>query len=58
LRGKEAGPSLLGVRGDLCAVQRLREAIKKGYRDLDYLKTDEHLDVLRRRDDFQKLLNE
>jgi serine/threonine protein kinase len=40
------------------AVQRLRDAVQKGYLDLHYLKTDEHLNVLRGRDDFQKLLSE
>src|SRR5262249_49818195 len=40
------------------SVQRLQEAIQRGYKDLNYLKTNEYLEVLRRRDDFTKLLNE
>jgi hypothetical protein len=40
------------------AVPRLREAIQRGYEDLKYLNTNEHLDILRQRDDFKKLLKE
>jgi tetratricopeptide (TPR) repeat protein/tRNA A-37 threonylcarbamoyl transferase component Bud32 len=40
------------------AVQLLREAIQKGYQDLDYLKMDPALDGLRSREDFKQLLHE
>ncbi len=38
------------------AVQTLRDAIAKGYKDLDKLQKDKDLDSLRSRDDFQKLV--
>jgi hypothetical protein len=40
------------------AVERLREAIRRGYKDLAFLQKDPGLDVLRPRDDVQKLLAE
>src|SRR5262249_25584413 len=38
------------------AVEFLRQAFAKGYKDTDHLKKDPDLDALRKRDDFQKLL--
>jgi hypothetical protein len=38
------------------AVRLLREAIQRGYKDLDSLKTDPALEVLRSRADFQQML--
>jgi serine/threonine-protein kinase len=38
------------------AVDLLRQAVGKGYRDAAHLKTDSDLDVLRSREDFQELL--
>jgi serine/threonine-protein kinase len=40
------------------AVEALRQAVAKGYKDADHLKKDPDLDPLRGRDDFQKLLAE
>jgi hypothetical protein len=40
------------------AMQMLRHAIAKGYKDVEQLKKDKDLDPLRSRDDFQKLLAE
>jgi serine/threonine-protein kinase len=40
------------------AMQMLLHAVVKGYKDLAQLKKDKDLDPLRKRDDFQKLLNE
>jgi serine/threonine protein kinase/tetratricopeptide (TPR) repeat protein len=40
------------------AIQVLREAILKGYRNIDQVKKDPSLDALRKREDFQKLLAE
>jgi hypothetical protein len=40
------------------AVERLREAVRRGYKDLAFLRKDPGLDVLRSRADFQKLLAE
>jgi tetratricopeptide (TPR) repeat protein len=37
------------------AVELLRQAVQKGYRDLAHLKSDKDLDTLRQRDDFRKL---
>jgi hypothetical protein len=34
----------------------LRQALAKGYRDLDHLKRDENLNPLRQRPDFRELL--
>jgi serine/threonine-protein kinase len=38
------------------ALQLLREAVKKGFKDVAHMKKDPKLDPLRSRDDFQKLL--
>ena len=38
------------------AVDLLREAIRKGYTNAGHMKKDQHLDPLRRRADFKKLL--
>src|SRR5262249_21221306 len=38
------------------AVELLRQALAKGYRDLNQLKSDDALNPLRRRPDFQELL--
>jgi tetratricopeptide (TPR) repeat protein len=40
------------------ALQALRQAVAKGYKDADHLKKDPDLDPLRGRDDFRKLLGE
>jgi tetratricopeptide (TPR) repeat protein len=40
------------------AVQLLQKAIKIGYKDLNSLKTDPNLDVLRSREDFKQVLHE
>jgi serine/threonine-protein kinase len=40
------------------AVELLRQAVAKGYKDIDHLKKDPDLDPLRGRDDFKKLLAE
>jgi tetratricopeptide (TPR) repeat protein len=40
------------------AVELLRQAIRKGYKDVAHMKTDEDLAALRGRDDYQKLLGE
>jgi tetratricopeptide (TPR) repeat protein len=40
------------------AVALLRQAVAKGYRDLNNIKTDSDVDALRSRPDFQKLLEE
>jgi serine/threonine protein kinase len=40
------------------AVELLRQATQKGYRDLDHMKRDSDLDALRARRDFQELLTE
>jgi hypothetical protein len=40
------------------AVELLRQAVAKGYKDLDYLKKDPDLGPLRGRDDCKKLLAE
>jgi serine/threonine protein kinase len=40
------------------AVELMGETIRKGYKDLDWLRKDPGLDVLRSRDDFKKLLHE
>ncbi|MEZ6142902.1 MAG: tetratricopeptide repeat protein [Zavarzinella sp.] len=39
------------------AVQLLRDAVRRGYNDVDSLKTDKHLDPIRDRDDFKQLLS-
>jgi serine/threonine-protein kinase len=38
------------------AMELLREAVKKGYKDIAHIKQDKDLDPLRSRDDFKKLL--
>lgn len=40
------------------AIALLRQAIAKGWKNAEHLKTDRDLDSLRRRDDFQKLVAE
>src|SRR5262249_17989642 len=40
------------------AVALLRQAVQKGYKDLEQLKKDKDFDAVRSRDDFQKLLAE
>jgi serine/threonine protein kinase/tetratricopeptide (TPR) repeat protein len=40
------------------AVEALRQAVAKGYKDADHLKKDPDLDPLRERDDFRQLLAE
>ncbi len=40
------------------AVELLRQAIAKGYKDIEHLKKDDDLKVLREREDFKKLLKE
>jgi hypothetical protein len=40
------------------AVDLLRQAVAKGFKDLAHLKKDSDLDSLRQRDDFHKLLQE
>jgi tetratricopeptide (TPR) repeat protein len=40
------------------AVQLLRAAIQRGYKDVDHLKNDDDLKALRRRDDFSQLLKD
>jgi tetratricopeptide (TPR) repeat protein len=40
------------------AVELLRQAVAKGYKDVDHLKQDDDLSSLRGRDDFRKLLGE
>jgi tetratricopeptide (TPR) repeat protein len=40
------------------AVELLRRAIQKGFRDVQHMKQDSDLDSLRKREDFQKLLGE
>jgi hypothetical protein len=38
------------------AVELLRKAVEKGYKDAAHMKKDADLDALRQRDDFKKLL--
>ncbi len=40
------------------AIELLRQAIGKGYKDIEHLKKDDDLKALRERDDFKKLLTE
>ncbi len=40
------------------AVELLRQAVAKGYKDIDHLKKDDDLKALREREDFQKLVKE
>jgi hypothetical protein len=40
------------------AVELLRKAVDRGYRDAAHVKTDTDLDAVRSRDDFKKLLAE
>jgi hypothetical protein len=50
-----------GARGDKLAdeaVELLRQAIAKGYKDAGHMKQDKDLDALREREDFKKLLKE
>jgi hypothetical protein len=38
------------------AMKMLRDAVRKGYKDVPHMKKDTKLDPLRRREDFQKLV--
>jgi hypothetical protein len=40
------------------AVELLRQATSKGFRDIDQLKKDENFDSVRKRDDFQRVLRD
>jgi hypothetical protein len=40
------------------AVELLRQAVAKGYKDIDHLKKDDDLKPLRQREDFRKLMEE
>ncbi len=40
------------------AVELLRQAVAKGYKDVGHLKKDPDLDAQRQREDFKKLLRE
>jgi hypothetical protein len=50
-----------GARGEKLAdeaMQLLRQAVAKGYKDIKHLKKDEDLRTLREREDYKKLLQE
>ena len=40
------------------AVELLRQAVGKGFKDVKHMKTDRDLDALRQRDDFRRLVRE
>jgi hypothetical protein len=39
-----------------CAMTRLTQAVAAGYKDIAHIKRDKHLDALRDREDFTKLV--
>jgi hypothetical protein len=57
-------PAELGKEGKLFdryaarSVELLRQAVAKGYKDIDHLKKDDDLKALRGREDYKKLLKE
>jgi tetratricopeptide (TPR) repeat protein len=50
-------PRLAGDQADL-AMAWLHKAVTEGYKDLERMKQDKHLDALRGREDFKKLLTD
>jgi tetratricopeptide (TPR) repeat protein len=57
-REDEAGDSLSKEECAQRAVSLLRQAVAKGYKDAEHMKSDHDLKALRERDDFKKLLAE